>query len=164
MLARQLGVQLFQEMLGAQCMAWLEDKVYSIREAATKTLAAVAHEFGDAWVKNLMEKVVQMSTNPHYLYRLSILWTLRELAKEVSQDTLCGQILPIVVQCAADRVANVKFNAAKVLDFISTLVDRSVVESVIKPCLDRLMEDEDFDVKFNAHNALLTCQGVMAGG
>lgn len=105
-------------------MKWLEDKVYSIREAATKILAQLAKEFGEGWVRDIIPKVVDMSRNPHYLYRLSILWTLHKLAAEVSRDTLCTAVLPVVMERAKDRVANVKFNVAKVLQGVVPLVDR----------------------------------------
>jgi hypothetical protein len=34
-----------------QCMKWLEDQVFSIREAATKNLQQLASEFGPEWAK-----------------------------------------------------------------------------------------------------------------
>lgn len=40
-----------QEQLGRQCLQWLEDQVYSIREAATQNLQQLAQEFGSDWAK-----------------------------------------------------------------------------------------------------------------
>lgn len=105
-------------------MMWLEDKVYSIREAATKVLAQLAREFGEGWVKELIPNVMEMLRNPHYLYRLSMIWTLHHLASEVNKDTLSSRILPVIISCAKDQVANVKFNVAKVLGDIAPLLDR----------------------------------------
>lgn len=51
LLASQLGAEFFEEKLGLQCMKWLEDSVYSIREAATKNLQKLAQEFGPEWAK-----------------------------------------------------------------------------------------------------------------
>ena len=34
-----------------QCMKWLEDQVFSIREAATVNLQHLAREFGPDWAK-----------------------------------------------------------------------------------------------------------------
>ena len=41
LLAKQLGVDFFDGKLSKLCMTWLEDCVYSIREAATKNLQQV---------------------------------------------------------------------------------------------------------------------------
>ena len=40
-----------QEQLGRQCLTWLEDQVFSIREAATLNLQKLAQEFGSDWAK-----------------------------------------------------------------------------------------------------------------
>ncbi len=40
-----------QEQLGQQCLQWLEDQVFSIREAATHNLQQLAQEFGSDWAK-----------------------------------------------------------------------------------------------------------------
>ena len=49
-LVKAIGVG--QEKLGPQCMKWLEDQVFSIREAATKNLQKLAQEFGPEWAKD----------------------------------------------------------------------------------------------------------------
>jgi len=103
-----------------------------------------------------------MSRNPHYLYRLSILWTLHRLSHEVSKEMLATRILPVLVECASDRVANVKFNVAKVFKGISPLADRSTIEGTIRPCLNELLADPDFDVKYHAHLALEACNEAVA--
>ena len=60
LLASQLGAEFFEEKLGRQCMKWLEDSVFSIREAATKNLQKLAQEFGPEWAKeHLVNRVSQ---------------------------------------------------------------------------------------------------------
>ncbi|XWS64329.1 hypothetical protein CRYUN_Cryun06bG0177100 [Craigia yunnanensis] len=44
-----LGVGFFDDKLGALCMQWLQDKVYSIRDAAAYNLKRLAEEFGPDW-------------------------------------------------------------------------------------------------------------------
>lgn len=51
LLASQLGAEFFDDKLGAQCLKWLEDSVYSIRDAATVNLQRLAQEFGPEWAK-----------------------------------------------------------------------------------------------------------------
>lgn len=51
LLASQLGATFFDEKLGPQCLKWLEDSVYSIRDAATVNLQRLAQEFGPEWAR-----------------------------------------------------------------------------------------------------------------
>ena len=51
----------------AQCMKWLEDQVFSIREAATKNLQQLASEFGPDWAKeHLVPQVWRLKGVLHY--------------------------------------------------------------------------------------------------
>ena len=51
-------MQFFEEKLGPQCMKWLEDSVFCIREAATRNLMKLAQEFGPDWARvNLVPPV-----------------------------------------------------------------------------------------------------------
>lgn len=72
-------------------------------------------EFGPEWAKeHLVPQVLAMVKNPHYLYRMTVLVAISSLANYVSQEVFVGTMLPVLVQCAKDRVPNVKFNVAKV--------------------------------------------------
>uniref|UniRef100_A0A803NCD1 Phosphatase PP2A regulatory subunit A/Splicing factor 3B subunit 1-like HEAT repeat domain-containing protein n=1 Tax=Chenopodium quinoa TaxID=63459 RepID=A0A803NCD1_CHEQI len=133
LLASQLGVGFFDEKLGALCMQWLNDKV------------------------------LDMATNPHYLYRMTIVQAISLLGPVMGAEITCSKLLPVVVTASKDRVPNIKFNVAKVLQSFIPIVDQSVVEKTIKPCLIELSEDPDVDVRFFATQALqLTDQAVMA--
>lgn len=59
-----------------------------------------------------------------------------------------------------DRVPNIRFNVAKLLERLAGLVDASVVDQVIRPTLIELTEDSDTDVRFFAHKALTACEGL----
>ncbi len=79
--------------------------MYSIREAATTNLQKLAQEFGPEWAKeHLVQQVLEMINNPHYLYRMTILVAIAALAPVVSHDVLCSHMLPVVVSCAKDQV------------------------------------------------------------
>jgi hypothetical protein len=45
-----------------------------------------------------------MVKNPHYLYRMTVLGAVAALAGYVKPDVLKGTMLPVVVQCAKDKV------------------------------------------------------------
>ena len=62
LLASQLGATFFDEKLGPQCLKWLEDSVYSIRDAATVNLQRLAQEFGPEWARiSLVNQVSSLS-------------------------------------------------------------------------------------------------------
>ena len=95
-----------------------------------------------------------MIKNQHYLYRMTVLMAISMLASIVSQDVLINSMLPVIVSAAKDKVPNVKFNVAKMLQRIAPLLDRPVIERTIKPCLAELSDDSDMDVRFYARQAL----------
>ncbi len=64
-------------------------------------------------------------------------------------------MLPTVLTMASDAVANVRFNVAKTLTVVGPKLGGSVMQSQIKPCLTKLNDDTDFDVRFFASEAAL---------
>jgi len=77
LLATQLGVEFFDEKLGALCMSWLGDSVFSIREAATVNLRKLTEVFGVDWAKQtIIPKVLAMGTHPNYLYRMTTIFAI----------------------------------------------------------------------------------------
>eukprot|EP00898_Chlorokybus_atmophyticus_P001885 jgi/Chlat1/2698/Chrsp180S08752 len=165
LLASQLGVQFFDGKLGELCMAWLGDQVYSIREAATHNLKRLAEEFGVEWAQqHIIPQVLDMVKNPmikNYLYRMTVLFAISLLAPVVGGEITCQTMLPVVVNAAKDKVPNIKFNVAKMLQGLIPIVDHSVVENTIRPTLLELHEDPDVDVRFFAGQALQVCDQVM---
>jgi serine/threonine-protein phosphatase 2A regulatory subunit A len=72
LLAKQLGVEFFDEKLGNLCMSWLGDTVFSIREAATQNLKKLTEVFGVEWAKaTIIPKIMTMGNQTNYLYRMT---------------------------------------------------------------------------------------------
>ncbi|KAI7978932.1 Serine/threonine-protein phosphatase 2A 65 kDa regulatory subunit A beta isoform [Camellia lanceoleosa] len=140
LLASQLGVGFFDDKLGALCMQWLKDKVYSIRDAAANNVKRLAEEFGPEWaMQHIIPQVLDMINNPHYLYRMTILHAISPCPCYGARNYM---------------VPNIKFNVAKVLQSLIPIVDQSVVEKTIRPCLVELSEDPDVDVRYFASQAM----------
>ncbi|CAI5500728.1 unnamed protein product [Closterium sp. Naga37s-1] len=72
-------------------------------------------------------------------------------------------MLPVILNAAKDRVPNIRFNVAKMLQSFIPIVEPSVVEQTIRPCLLELNEDPDPDVRYFANQALQACDQVMVG-
>lgn len=164
LLAKQLGVDFFrfdessQKSLSDLCLAWLSDSVYAIRDAATKNLRELAETFGAEWaVSNIVPKLVELVKNPHYLYRITILTAIEQIAPVVGTDVTCTTFMPVLLAASRDAVPNIKFNTAKIMQELLPVFGAVAVDSQVKPCLKELAEDADMDVAFFANQALAAC-------
>ncbi|WZZ07258.1 hypothetical protein YC2023_093179 [Brassica napus] len=131
------------------------DVVYSIREAAANNLKRFAEEFGPEWaMQHLVPQVLDMVTNPHYLHRMMVLRAISLMAPVMGSEITCSKFLPVVAEASKDRVPNVKFNVAKLLQSLIPIVDQS--------CLVDLSEDPDVDVRYFANQALRSIDDAAA--
>ena len=76
------------------------------------------------------------------------------LAQSCGSELTQKVMLPTVLGLASDPVANVRFNVAKTLQKICPVVGSSALQSQVKPCLEKLNQDSDADVKFFSIEAL----------
>ncbi|KAF2583021.1 hypothetical protein F2Q68_00005626 [Brassica cretica] len=76
------------------------------------------------------------------------------MAPVMGSEITCSKFLPVVVEAAKDRVPNIKFNVAKLMQTLIPIVDQSVVDKIIRQCLVDLSEDPDVDVRYFANQAL----------
>ena len=51
LIAKHLGEELFDSKLVVLCMGWLQDEVFSIRQAATDNLQKLTTLFGEDWAR-----------------------------------------------------------------------------------------------------------------
>jgi len=160
LLAGQLGVEFFDEKLNALCMTWLVDHVFAIREAATLNLKKLVEKFGSDWATTtVIPKVLNMSRDQNYLHRMTCLFCINVLADACGADITSKVMLPTVVSLANDNVANVRFNVAKTLQWVSPILDPNTVNTQVKPCLEKLNNDTDIDVRYFASEAIATLSG-----
>ncbi|GJN40261.1 hypothetical protein PR202_gb29450 [Eleusine coracana subsp. coracana] len=106
-------------------------------------------------------RILEKINNPHYLYRMTILQAMSLLAPVMGAEITCQKLLPVIINSSKDRVPNIKFNVAKVLQSLIPILDQSVVEKTVKPCLVELSEDPDVDVRYFANQALQACDQMM---
>jgi serine/threonine-protein phosphatase 2A regulatory subunit A len=161
MISKQLGVKFFNEKLADLCISWLVDPVFSIRNASAQNLKRLAIVFGAEWTQNIiLPKVLFMSSHPKYLYRITFLLTLCEISEAISLKALLDPILPTILRLSQDPIPNVRFNVAKALEkllqiFLSHSSTDVSVYVTIRDCLLTLSHDNDTDVQFYAHGALV---------
>jgi serine/threonine-protein phosphatase 2A regulatory subunit A len=103
-----------------------------------------------------------MASDKNYLHRVSVLYCLRDLCSTASTNDIRTVIVPAFLRAAQDRVANIRFVTAKVLQSLQPKIDASDSRSVVVPCLQTLAEDSDTDVRFYAQRALRAYQKDVA--
>jgi serine/threonine-protein phosphatase 2A regulatory subunit A len=160
-LAKQLGPEFFEAKLADLSMSWLGDQVYSIREAATANLTKLAEAFGVPWAKlNIIPKIANLGTHKSYLFRMTALTAIKDLAKQFAADKSGGldltatKLLPVVLKLATDPVPNVRSNVAKTLGEITPYVSTTTLNTDVLGCLKKLLGDQDSDVRYYAHFAI----------
>ena len=164
-LAQQIGTTfLFQkdegsdsgdDLLNSLCLQWLQDSVYSIREAAANNLFRLTEIFGADWaLEYIFPRIKELMSSHHYLYRLTVLRAVSLLAPAVGEEVILGEILPIIKHATTDTVPNVRFNAAKALSPLIKAIDVAKFQSEIRPILVGLQSDPDADVRYFASEVL----------
>ncbi|XP_061263792.1 serine/threonine-protein phosphatase 2A 65 kDa regulatory subunit A alpha isoform-like [Bos javanicus] len=155
LLAGQFGLEFFDAQLHSLCMSWLVDHVYAIREAATNNLKKLVEQFGKEWaLAAVIPRVLTLSEEPNYLHRMTTLFCINVLSEVCGQDITTKHMLPTVLYMAGDPVANVRFNVAKSLQKIGSILENSTLQTEVKPILEKLTQDRDVDVKYFAQEAL----------
>ncbi|KAK4790258.1 hypothetical protein SAY86_017562 [Trapa natans] len=101
-------------------------QVYFIRDAAANNLKRLAEEFGPDWAMgHIIPQILEMSKHPHYLYQMTILHAISLIAPVMGSEIVCSKLLPLVINSSKDRVPNIKFNAAKVMQSLIPIFDQS---------------------------------------
>lgn len=180
LLANQLGKPFFDEQLGALCMSWLGDTVYSIRETATLNLKKLTEVFGVEWAKvAIVPKVMGMGQHSSYLYRMTTvqaitvrhgfdnvsppLTSYQTIVPSLSLEIVRAEIIGPLLLLANDPIPNIRFNVAKSLEVLAATFNISpegyeFVQQQIVPVLDQQTNDQDADVRYFATRALQKAQ------
>lgn len=102
-------------------------------------------------------QIQAMNTDSSHSSRMTSLLACQTIAPAVSKAVVENDLLPTALALAGDAVPNIRFNVAKVLQSMASRLEPSVVASQVKPCLHRLCDDSDGDVKYYATKALAAC-------
>jgi serine/threonine-protein phosphatase 2A regulatory subunit A len=162
-LAKQLGRRYFDldRKLGLLCVAWLTDVVYAVREAAIANLRELVNLFGTSWAIEQAIPCIQhiLDTSSSYLYRITALQAVGELATVLDKSTNESHLLPLLLQKAFnDPVANVRLVAAKTCARIAAYISQEAQMGQLRPALEAHSSasdtETDIDVAYQADKAL----------
>lgn len=170
-LAEHLGVQFFNQQLSDFCLSWLWDTVFSIRQAAVNNLTKLTKIFGPEWCRDeIISRLLKFDSQllENFIYRFTLLSALTALVPVISLDAVTDQVLPFVKHLADDAVPNIRFNVAKSYTVIvEALVTKdkqthlSLIQDTILPSLQKLIKDDDIDVKYFAQQSLNKCNELL---
>jgi serine/threonine-protein phosphatase 2A regulatory subunit A len=96
-LAKQLGENFFNDKLTPICVTWLNDPIFTIREAAINNMKELTEIFGVTWAsKNIIPKMLSLHVEQNYLHRLTPLFGMKTLAPLMTSDTIKKLFLPVL--------------------------------------------------------------------
>lgn len=175
MLAKQLGVQFFNDKLINLSLAWLGDVVFSIRKAAAQNIRHLTEIFGEDWARtHIIPRIREMQSNAAFAKRMTALFAVQVLLSTsaavthhptastasnrvtkvptLSHAMVLEVLLPIVLAMASDPVPNIRFTVAKTLAHMiatptASAKNDALVHSEIAPVLAKLAADLDRDVR-----------------
>ena len=113
-----------------------------------------------------------MSRDQNYLHRMTCLFCINVLAEVCGADiterwhifmdfisisffSFSRLLLPTVLGMAGDSVANVRFNVAKTILIVTKVLPAAAIQSQVRPCVEKLNTDSDFDVRYYASEAAM---------
>lgn len=155
-LAQCLGEAEFTKELSGLFMVWLADSVFSVRDAAATSLRRLTEVLGPAWSEvNIIPQLQSLMAHKNYLYRISVMLCAGNLAEAGTTQFIEKNLVPMIMKMANDPVPNVRFNSAKTIQvMLKAPAARTVTQTTLTPCLQRLVTDDDPDVKFFAQRAM----------
>lgn len=81
------------------------------------------------------------------------MFTMKRLADVCTEEILHAHFLPMLEVMHADNVANIRFNAAQLVQKLLPHINRDVYEGPIRRVLSTLLADPDRDVVYFATKA-----------
>jgi len=116
---------IFFKTLEPLFVLYLKDRAQIIREFGIKKIPALIQVYKIEWVYNgLLPRLNEaLHKDNGYLFRITALQTLQAVAQSISPDVANDKILPLILKCGKDSVANVRFTVIKVLKVLHSKSD-----------------------------------------
>lgn len=135
-------------------VTWLRDPACDIRDAACRVLGCTvkAHTACVEPLKSSVE-LSKLATDSNYQFRKAWLAAVVAVCVAVGAATT-PHFLPKVLELCADVVPNVRMCAVRAVRQLIPVTEPSRIQKDVLPCVQRLIKDDDQDVKFLAEEAL----------
>jgi len=160
LLAEKLGVEFFNISVNDVCLQLLSDPVFDVREATARALGTLVAHFGSDWFcAQIWPKMSILGKDRNYRRRMTVLHALGHVgaaAATINQDFTNVHIMPAIMAMSSDKIANIRISVATTLQRLGSLLNGSIVNSHMKPVLEKLKDDIDLDVQDCAKEAILS--------
>ena len=150
-IGKEFGERAFKETLEELFLNFFSDKAAEVRKAGVKHSKILADQFGATWVaEKLVPRAFENYHNEEqgYLYRMCSLQAFSGVLKHISDSDLRTKFIPLLEKAAEDKVANVRFTAAKAVMEAKSDLNESAFRENFGPVLEKLRGDEDREVKY----------------
>ncbi|KAJ6233156.1 protein phosphatase 2 (formerly 2a) [Anaeramoeba flamelloides] len=153
-LAKQFGVELFNEHLLDLSFSWFTDVVHSVREEATTMITELTKLFGVKWSNQFaIPKIIQLSNHQNHLFRQISIYTILKLAPIIGEDSINNNVIETIIQLSQDPVPNIRIYLVNTFIQLSKHINQESLNQ-LKTILNKLLEDVDQDVQYFAKRTL----------
>merc|ERR1711934_572924 len=139
-----IGIQQLSQSLLPAIVELAEDTKWRVRLAIIEYMPLLAGQLG---VEFFDEKLNSLW--------MTWLFCINVLAEVCGADITERLLLPTVLGMAGDSVANVRFNVAKTILIVTKVLPAAAIQSQVRPCVEKLNTDSDFDVRYYASEAAM---------
>jgi len=142
-------------------IAATEDKSWKIRLALAKNFAKLAESFGKEITDiSLIQIFTTLLKDVETDVRLATVHSLVNFIQMVNIDKL-HILLPHIQSLTGDNSSQVRYVICDVIGAMIPLVPKELVAPKLLPCLSRLLEDSDSEVRINASKSSVKFVSVM---
>ena len=132
------GKEIFMRSLADVFMTYLTNTAASVRSMGVTMVGQLASNFGPEWVTDFLVPKVVESYNVEqqgYNYRMCALETLSVVMPVLRKETITEKVLPILVKACTDRIPNVQFCVARIIQQNFRLIDENEFNAQLMPKL-----------------------------
>ncbi|KAL0222952.1 hypothetical protein P9112_002342 [Eukaryota sp. TZLM1-RC] len=144
----------FMEKIFPQFTTLFKDPVFIVRETLFDEILKSREFFGKDWLIKTLYPILSSIDSSSYLIRIFKLRSVSKLSRYVDRISFEEVILPFIVSFYNDRIANVRFNVLRTVNDVFDLLPSELLESLVKPCLEKLCMDSDDEVSQFAQNLI----------
>ena len=133
-LGANYGMELFKSTIEPLFFNYISDNVNSVRAAGINSLKILIEKFGNAFILNtLIPKLSNFLQQGKisYLNRLCVIRSLEVCGDFLEHKQLNESLLPILLKCLKDKIANVRFVCIKTLQKIYKNFDANGKDKIV---------------------------------
>jgi len=132
-----------------------KDPVSEVRQGAITQVVELVKAFKYPWIQKTVMPTLLSTYDPKnkYLHRMVPVKAALDLVPYLTGDEV-STLLPVVLKASRDGISNVRLLAVQALNAILPKLDSDIRTRDVRPMLEQLVKDLDYDVRFFAAKTL----------